>query len=94
MKAGSQADEELSENLVFQVDTIGLPDGSVLIAYNNNDTARTPLTVARTFDGGLSWRNVIVVENDPIGSFSYPTLLYEPTTVCLTTTLFSTGSTG
>ena len=83
---GSQADEELKKVLIFQVDTIGLPDGSVLIAYNNNDTARTPLTVARSFDGGLSWRNIIVVENDPVGSFGYPTLLYEPATVCLATT--------
>lgn len=66
----------------MQVDIIGLPDGSILIAYNNNDTARTPLTIARSFDGGLSWRNVIVVENDPIGSFAYPTLLYETSTVC------------
>lgn len=72
----------LRKILVVQVDIIGLPDGSVLLAYNNNDTARTPLTLARSFDGGLSWRNVIVIENDPIGSFAYPTLLYETTTVC------------
>ena len=67
----------------MQVDTISLPDGSVLIAYNNNATARTPLTVARTWDGGLSWRNIIEVENDPVGSFGYPTLLFEPNTVSI-----------
>ena len=62
----------------LQVDSTALPDGSVLIAYNDDTESRSGLTLARTWDGGVSWEKVLVLEDDPLGSFSYPTIQYDP----------------
>jgi len=55
-----------------------MPDGSVLLAFNDDSALRSALTVARSRNGGHSWERLIVLENDSKGSFSYPTLPLLP----------------
>lgn len=66
----------------MQVDSVTLKDGSLLLAYNNNQTGRTPLSLARSGDGGTTWQDLITLEADPQGAFAYPTLLYDDDKVC------------
>lgn len=62
-----------------------LQDGSVLLAYNADPTKRSALTLARSWNGGHTWNQEIVLEDDLKGSFSYPTLQLIPEKVGLTT---------
>lgn len=55
------------------IDAVSLPDGRALLAYNPSHRTRTPLCLAVSNDG-LSWRNVLVVE-DGVGEYSYPALV-------------------
>jgi len=52
--------------------------GCVLLAYNHSRTARNPLSLAVSFDGGKSFRKIIDLEykegEDDV-AFAYPTLL-------------------
>ena len=64
-----------------QVDMTELPDGTLLLAYNDESTKRTPLCLAASRDAGATWSTVAVLEDDPKGSFSYPTLQYLPAEV-------------
>ena len=73
----------------MQVDSVTLKDGSILLAYNNNATARTALTLAKSSDGGVTWQQVVVLEDDPIGSFAYPTILYDQGTVSCQSSLLT-----
>lgn len=61
-----------------QVDLATLPDGTLLLALNDNSTARSPLSLATSRDGGATWRRVAVLEQDDAGNFHYPTVLYVP----------------
>lgn len=61
-----------------QVDLAMLPDGTLLLALNDNATARSPLSLATSRDGGATWRLVAVLEQDDAGNFHYPTVLYVP----------------
>jgi hypothetical protein len=57
-----------------------MPDGSVLLAFNDDPKTRSALTLAGSWNGGNSWEKLVVVEGDPLGrgSFSYPTLQLLP----------------
>lgn len=50
--------------------------GDLLLAWNNNgsDQKRTPLCVAISKDEGLTWGNIKIIEDDPEGSFCYPSI--------------------
>lgn len=61
-----------------QVDSLALPDGRLVLAFNDDAKQRTKLTLATTGDGGKTWERQIVLEDDPQGSFSYPTLQFLP----------------
>ncbi len=54
-----------------------LYDGGLLLAFNNASQAgqRTPLSLAVSNDNGQVWDEAPILEDDPAGSFSYPTLL-------------------
>ena len=62
------------------IDAVTLKDGRQLLVYNDTDgdnefgESRTPLNVAIS-KNGEKWKNVIVLENDPKGSFSYPAVI-------------------
>jgi hypothetical protein len=60
------------------VDLTALPDGTLLLALNPNATARSPLALAASRDGGATWRRVAVLEDDPLGNFHYPTAIFLP----------------
>jgi predicted neuraminidase len=60
-----------------------LKSGAVIIAFNNQngtDKPRSPLTVALSYDNGMTWpyhRDVQIHDDDGphIGEYSYPSLL-------------------
>jgi len=65
------------------IDTCTLKSGAVLMVFNNhNDTKqpRSPLTVALSYDNGMTWpyhRDVQIHDDDGphIGEYSYPSLI-------------------
>ena len=61
---------------------MSLPDGRIILAFNDDPQKRTKLTLAASLDGGQAWQRLLVLEDDPNGCFSYPTLHYLPEKVC------------
>ncbi len=66
------------------IDTYKLKSGAVIMAFNNHNDARrprSPLTVALSYDNGMTWpyhRDVQIHDDDNathIGEYSYPSLL-------------------
>eukprot|EP00899_Mesostigma_viride_P020272 jgi/Mesvir1/28246/Mv04787-RA.1 len=57
-----------------------LLDGRLALAYNNSTVKgrRTPLVVALSDDGGLTWETLAVLESERNMDFSYPTLAQLP----------------
>ena len=55
-----------------------LPDGSILMAFNDDTVARTNLSLSRSTNGGHDWTLLATLEDSPNGSFSYPTVTYMP----------------
>jgi len=55
------------------LDLIRLPNGPLVLAFNNSYQRRTPLCVALSEDVGKTWRHLRVLEDDD-AEFSYPTL--------------------
>jgi alpha-L-fucosidase len=53
----------------------GQDDIGLVLAYNSNTRARTPLSLAQSADGGATWQRVADVETDASGSFAYPFVL-------------------
>ncbi len=51
-----------------------LASGRLLVVYNDSETARTPLVVARSSDGGESWEKPLALESNP-GEYSYPCVI-------------------
>ncbi|MGC8793308.1 MAG: exo-alpha-sialidase [Bryobacteraceae bacterium] len=51
-----------------------LASGRLLLVFNESETARTPLAVARSHDGGQSWREPLALESNP-GEYSYPCVI-------------------
>ena len=56
------------------IDAITLKDGRYVLVYNNATSGRTPLNLAVSKDGRV-WRDVLVLENNPEGSYAYPYLI-------------------
>jgi predicted neuraminidase len=56
------------------IDAVTLTDGRQLLVYNPTKSGRSPLTVAVSSDG-KSWRNTLVLENEPRQEFSYPAVI-------------------
>lgn len=59
-----------------------LKSGAIIMAFNNvNGTARSPLTIALSYDNGITWpfhRDVQIHDDDNstfIGEYSYPSIL-------------------
>lgn len=62
-----------------KVHVMALPNGVLLLAYNDSPSLRTPLALAMSRDGGDTWVRVATIEDDPCGQFSYPTIHVLPT---------------
>jgi predicted neuraminidase len=55
-------------------DAVTLRDGRHLLVYNPTERGRSPLFVAVSRDG-KSWRNAVVLEDEPKAEFSYPAII-------------------
>ena len=51
------------QRVCLQMDVTGLPDGSLLMALNENPLLRTDLSLVRSTDGGTSWTQLAVIED-------------------------------
>lgn len=63
------------------IDSVTMQDGEIALVYNHvsgaiTATARTPLNIAVTPDGGATWYAAFVVE-DESGEFSYPSIICD-----------------
>lgn len=56
------------------IDAVTLADGRHLLVYNHSTTERLPLNVAISTDG-IGWRQVLVLEDEPGGQYSYPAVI-------------------
>ena len=55
-------------------DAVTLRDGMHLLVYNPTERGRSPLSVAFSRDG-KTWRDVLVLEDEPKAEFSYPAII-------------------
>lgn len=67
----------LSPPVCLQLDAITLPNNTLVAAYDDSQLKRSPLRLATSTDGGLTWKRAALIEDDPEGSFHYPALLYD-----------------
>jgi predicted neuraminidase len=51
-----------------------LKNGHLVLAFNDSEKDRTPLSVARSTDGGKTWERPLVLEANP-GEYSYPCIM-------------------
>ena len=51
-----------------------LSNGHLTLVFNDSDTLRTPLSVARSLDEGLTWETPMHLESNP-GEYSYPCVI-------------------
>jgi predicted neuraminidase len=51
-----------------------LRSGHLLLVFNDSDTDRTPLSIARSLDEGRTWEKPLVLEANP-GEYSYPCVM-------------------
>lgn len=52
-------------------------NGHLVVVFNDSEVDRTPLSVARSLDGGLTWEKPLVLEANP-GEYSYPYAIRTP----------------
>ncbi len=67
----------LTTGFWLQLDAIAIPNNMLVVAYNDSPNKRSPLRLATSTDGGLTWTKGALIEDDPEGSFHYPALLYD-----------------
>lgn len=51
-----------------------LANGNLVLVFNDSDTSRTPLSVARSLDEGRTWEAPLHLESNP-GEYSYPCVI-------------------
>jgi predicted neuraminidase/peroxiredoxin len=51
-----------------------LSNGHVILVFNNQDNARTPLHIVRSTDEARTWEKPLILETNP-GEYSYPSVL-------------------
>jgi predicted neuraminidase len=51
-----------------------LAGGHLVLVYNDSQTLRTPLSICRSLDEGLSWQKPLHLESNP-GEYSYPSIM-------------------
>jgi predicted neuraminidase len=60
------------------IDVLKVDDGSLYLVYNPvgvNWGGRSPLTLAKSTDNGLTWTNLVHLENEMGSEFSYPAIV-------------------
>jgi predicted neuraminidase len=71
------------------IDLVKVPDGRIFLLYNNvadNWGKRNPLTLAVSTDNGDTWENIMDLETDDPGEFSYPAITYKDGSLHMTYT--------
>lgn len=56
------------------IDCVKLRSGTIVMAYNDSETSRSPLSVAASHDGGVAWKKLLDIETAE-GEFSYPSII-------------------
>jgi len=56
------------------MDAVELRSGRIVIVYNDSKSARTPLSVSVSNDGGKTWRKMLDLETE-FAEFSYPSVI-------------------
>jgi predicted neuraminidase len=56
------------------IDAVRAANGDFFLVYNHTRTGRTPLNLARSADGGKTWKAAATLE-DQEGEFSYPAII-------------------
>jgi predicted neuraminidase len=62
------------------IDSVRLADGRCILIYNPSVTRRTPLSLAVSFDNGITWEDFLVIEElaaDQRGELSYPAMIQD-----------------
>lgn len=54
-----------------------LKNGHLLLVFNDQDNARSPLHIARSVDEGRTWSKPLELESNP-GEYSYPSIFQTP----------------
>jgi len=52
----------------------GLSSGHLLLVFNDSESSRTPLSIARSIDEGRTWEPPLTLESNP-GEYSYPCVI-------------------
>lgn len=58
-----------------RVALVKLASGNLVVAHNPSTSARTPLRLALSSDGGLTWPHEVLVETDVTSRYDYPYVL-------------------
>lgn len=53
-----------------------LRNGRLVLVFNDSESDRTPLNIARSVDGGRSWEPPLTLESNP-GEYSYPCVIQD-----------------
>jgi predicted neuraminidase len=56
------------------IDAVTLADGRHVLVYNPTHIGRTPLAIAVSTDDGATWKQALVLEQEP-GEYSYPAII-------------------
>ena len=54
-----------------------LKDGTLVLVWNNSETSRSQLHIARSVDNGKTWGDPLLLESNP-GEYSYPSIMQTP----------------
>lgn len=53
-----------------------LRNGHLVLVFNDSETARTPLSIARSLDEAKTWESPLILESNP-GEYSYPCVIQD-----------------
>lgn len=70
------------------IDLVRIPDGRLFLVSNpiaTNWGPRCPLTLAASEDNGISWHDVLTLDEEP-GEYSYPSIVYSENSLLITYT--------
>jgi Neuraminidase (sialidase) len=77
-KTWSKPEKSEFPNPNSQVCIATLRSGKVIMAFNNTQKGRSPLSLTISSDRGYTWHSPKNLENDPEMEYSYPCLLQTP----------------
>ena len=70
----SAASETALKNPSAGIAMTRLANGHLVLVFNDSETARTPLSIARSLDEGRTWETPLALESNP-GEYSYPCVI-------------------